>query len=160
MAVKAVKPIADVPFFLVIDNRVTYLLHFHRHQPRYFLGTAGWDDQRKTAKQVYSFTHFDAWAYGTNFFTSRYSNRTITILLRRASMSGSTSISLRQTARARPKSTACSAAPSASTKSSTPKPSASDRCTTYRSKSAWTPTPRTATCAGQARRRRRSAVRV
>ena len=22
-----------------------------------------------TAKQVYSFTHFDAWAYGTNFFT-------------------------------------------------------------------------------------------
>ena len=23
----------------------------------------------KTAKQVYSFTHFDAWAYGTNFFT-------------------------------------------------------------------------------------------
>ena len=23
----------------------------------------------KTAKQVYSFTHFDTWAYGTNFFT-------------------------------------------------------------------------------------------
>jgi hypothetical protein len=23
----------------------------------------------KTAKSVYSFTHFDAWAYGTNFFT-------------------------------------------------------------------------------------------
>ena len=23
----------------------------------------------KTAKQVYPFTHFDLWAYGTNFFT-------------------------------------------------------------------------------------------
>ncbi len=23
----------------------------------------------KTTKQVYSFTHFDVWAYGTNFFT-------------------------------------------------------------------------------------------
>src|SRR5580704_14033878 len=37
------KPVADLPFFFVID------------------GT--------TAKSVYSFTHFDAWQYGTNFFT-------------------------------------------------------------------------------------------
>jgi len=25
-------------------------------------------DRRQDAKQVYAFTHFDAWAYGTNFF--------------------------------------------------------------------------------------------
>ncbi|MDB5610982.1 MAG: hypothetical protein JWP25_7882 [Bradyrhizobium sp.] len=57
--VKAVKPITDLPFFQVIDNRVSYSYIFNGTDP----GVTG-----KTAKQTYSFTHFDAWAYGTNFF--------------------------------------------------------------------------------------------
>jgi hypothetical protein len=69
LPVKAVKPVPDLPFFFVNDNRVTY-----SYMPK---GTeAGlWSVQpdgslnAKTAKSVYSFTHFDAWAYGTNFIT-------------------------------------------------------------------------------------------
>jgi hypothetical protein len=53
------KPIVDLPFFLVNDNRVTFAYQFTATQP----GSAA-----KTAKQVYAFTHFDVWAYGTNFF--------------------------------------------------------------------------------------------
>jgi hypothetical protein len=59
MPVKA-PPVVDVPFFFVNDNRVTYSYQFKGTDPG-FPGT--------TAKQVYSFTHFDAWAYGTNFIT-------------------------------------------------------------------------------------------
>ncbi len=54
------KPIADLPFFLVNDNRVTFAYDFSSADP----GVTA-----KTAKQVYAFTHFDVWAYGTNFFT-------------------------------------------------------------------------------------------
>jgi len=57
MPVKA-KPIADVPFFFVNDNRLTYAYEFTATSP----GTTD-----KTAKQVVAFTHFDVWAYGTNF---------------------------------------------------------------------------------------------
>src|SRR3978361_848679 len=46
------KPIADLPFFLVNDNRVTFAYQFTATQP----GSAA-----KTAKQVYAFTHFDIW---------------------------------------------------------------------------------------------------
>ena len=53
------KPIVDVPFFLVNDNRVTFAYQFNGVDP----GVTN-----KTAKQVYAFTHFDIWAYGTNFF--------------------------------------------------------------------------------------------
>lgn len=53
------KPIADLPFFLVNDNRVTFAYQFDGADP----GVT-----KKTAKQVYAFTHFDVWAYGTNFF--------------------------------------------------------------------------------------------
>jgi len=53
------KPIVDVPFFLVNDNRVTFAYQFDGVDP----GVTN-----KTAKQVYAFTHFDVWAYGTNFF--------------------------------------------------------------------------------------------
>ncbi|MHC2518943.1 hypothetical protein [Bradyrhizobium diazoefficiens] len=51
------KPIADVPFFFVNDNRITYAYQFTATDP-------GVTD--RTAKQTYAFTHFDAWAYGTN----------------------------------------------------------------------------------------------
>jgi hypothetical protein len=50
--------IANVPFFSVDDNRLTYAYQATATDP----GVHG-----TTAKQVYAFTHFDAWAYGTNF---------------------------------------------------------------------------------------------
>jgi hypothetical protein len=51
-------PITDAPLFFVNDNYLTYSYLPDGADP----GVAG-----KTAKQVYSFSHFDAWAYGTNF---------------------------------------------------------------------------------------------
>ena len=64
------KPVPDVPFFLVIDNRVTYSWMPHGTDPgAYSLKPAGGGWNGNTAKSVYSFTHFDIWAYGTNFFT-------------------------------------------------------------------------------------------
>lgn len=58
-AVKA-KPIADVPFFFINDNRLTYAYQFTATSP---------GNTSETGKQVYAFTHFDAWAYGTNFIS-------------------------------------------------------------------------------------------
>ena len=70
MPVKAVKaPPPDLPFFLVIDNRVTFSYIFTGTEPGMFSVSPDGSINGKTAKQVYSFTHFDAWAYGTNFFT-------------------------------------------------------------------------------------------
>ncbi|RZN31434.1 hypothetical protein [Bradyrhizobium sp. Leo121] len=53
------KAVPDNPFFSVNDNRLTFAYIFDGTDP----GVPG-----KTAKQVYAFTHFDVWAYGTNFF--------------------------------------------------------------------------------------------
>ncbi|SEC95845.1 hypothetical protein [Bradyrhizobium erythrophlei] len=50
------KPV-DVPLFFVNDNRLTYAYEFTATDPA-VPGT--------TAKQVFAFTHFDAWQYGTN----------------------------------------------------------------------------------------------
>jgi len=59
---KASAPTAvEVPFFTINDNRLTYAYQFTATDPG---ATA------KTAKQVYAFTHFDAWAYGTNLFNA------------------------------------------------------------------------------------------
>src|ERR1700692_3538311 len=70
LTVKAkAKPVADLPFFFVIADRVTYSSHFTAAQPGMFSVNPNGTVNAKTAKQVYSFTHFDAWAYGTNFFT-------------------------------------------------------------------------------------------
>ena len=63
------KPIADAPFFFVIDDRLTYSYIFTAAQPGMFSINPNGTVNAKTAKQVYSFTHFDAWAYGTNFIT-------------------------------------------------------------------------------------------
>jgi hypothetical protein len=68
MPVKA-KPIVDVPFFFINDNRVTYSLNLNGTQPgTYSGGINGSPVNGKVDKQVYSFSHFDAWAYGTNLF--------------------------------------------------------------------------------------------
>ncbi len=68
LAVKAPKP-ADLPFFLVIDDRVTFSWMPKGTDPGMFSVRPNGSIDGTTAKQVYSFTHFDAWAYGTNFFT-------------------------------------------------------------------------------------------
>jgi hypothetical protein len=67
LPVKA-KPIVDVPFFFVIDDRLTYSFIPNGTDPGAFSRNANGTFNGNTAKQVYSFTHFDAWAYGTNFF--------------------------------------------------------------------------------------------
>ena len=51
------KPVADSPFFLVNDNQLSYAVLFNGTDP----GVTA-----KTVKQVYAYTHFDVWAYGTN----------------------------------------------------------------------------------------------
>ncbi len=58
MPVKAVKAVTPPPFFFVNDNSLSYHYEFLATNPG-----AG-----KTPKNVLTFTHFDVWAYGTNFF--------------------------------------------------------------------------------------------
>src|ERR1700732_2946278 len=53
----------------LIADRVTYSYIFTAAQPGMFSIRPDGTINAKTAKSVYSFTHFDAWAYGTNFFT-------------------------------------------------------------------------------------------
>jgi hypothetical protein len=61
LPVKAkVKPVPDMPFFFVNDNLLTYGVQFNATDP----GVTA-----HTVKQVYAYTHFDVWAYGTNFIT-------------------------------------------------------------------------------------------
>lgn len=70
LPVKAVKKApADLPFFLVIDNRVSFSWMPKGTDPGVFSVRPDGSLNSTTAKQVYSFTHFDIWAYGTNFFT-------------------------------------------------------------------------------------------
>jgi hypothetical protein len=69
LPVNAAKPAPDLPFFLVIDNRVTFSYIFTAAQPGAYTVNPDGTVNGKTAKSVYSFTHFDAWAYGTNFLT-------------------------------------------------------------------------------------------
>lgn len=69
LPVKAAKPVKDLPFFLVIDDRVTYSYIFKGTDPGAFSVNPNGTINGKTPKQVYSFTHFDIWGYGTNFFT-------------------------------------------------------------------------------------------
>jgi hypothetical protein len=68
LPLKAAKPVADLPFFLLIDDRVTFSYQFTATGPGAYTVNADGSINGKTAKQVYSFTHFDVWAYGTNFF--------------------------------------------------------------------------------------------
>jgi hypothetical protein len=63
------KPVPDIPFFFVIDDRVTYSWMPRGTDPGVFSVNPNGTINGNTSKSVYSFTHFDAWAYGTNFFT-------------------------------------------------------------------------------------------
>jgi hypothetical protein len=64
------KPVADAPFFMVNDNRFTYAYIFSGTDPGYFSRNPDGSINGKEEKQVYAFTHFDVWAYGTNFFSA------------------------------------------------------------------------------------------
>ena len=69
LPVKAAKKAPDLPFFLVIDDRVSFSWMPKGTDPGMWSVQPGGSINGTTAKQVYSFTHFDLWAYGTNFFT-------------------------------------------------------------------------------------------
>jgi hypothetical protein len=69
LPVKAQKPPPEVPFFFVIDDRISFSWMPKGTDPGVFSVRPNGSIDGTTAKQVYSFTHFDAWAYGTNFFT-------------------------------------------------------------------------------------------
>lgn len=58
LPVKAPAAAAPLPFFFVNDNSFSYHYEFEATNPG-----AG-----KTPKNVLTFTHFDVWQYGTNFF--------------------------------------------------------------------------------------------
>ena len=113
----------DVPFFIVIDNRVTYSYIFTAAQPGMFSVNPNGTVNAKTAKQVYSFTHFDTWAYGTNFLTISLFKSDHNDPASPCTNAGIISAFRRQTAPVQPKSTACSARRSAGTRFSTPRPS-------------------------------------
>src|SRR5215469_4707694 len=69
LPVKAKAKPADLPFFLLIDDRVTFSYIFTAAQPGVFSVRPDGTINGKETKQVYSFTHFDIWQYGTNFLT-------------------------------------------------------------------------------------------
>ena len=62
LSVKAAKAAPEMPFFFVIDDRVTFSYIFTAAQPGMWSVNPNGTVNAKTAKQVYSFTHFDAWA--------------------------------------------------------------------------------------------------
>ncbi|MGY8635418.1 hypothetical protein RAD15_23340 [Bradyrhizobium sp. 14AA] len=69
LPVKAAAKAQDLPFFLLIDDRVTFSWMPKGTDPGVFSVRPDGSINGTTAKQVYSFTHFDIWQYGTNFFT-------------------------------------------------------------------------------------------
>jgi hypothetical protein len=69
LPVKAQKPPPDLPFFLLIDDRLSYSWMPRGTDPGVFSINPNGTINGTTAKDVYSFTHFDVWGYGTNFFT-------------------------------------------------------------------------------------------
>jgi hypothetical protein len=67
LPVKAVKKTPDLPFFLLIDDRVTFAWMPYGTDPNDWSRRANGTIDGTTPKQVYAFTHFDIWQYGTNF---------------------------------------------------------------------------------------------
>jgi hypothetical protein len=63
------KKAPELPFFLLIDDRVSFSWMPRGTDPGVYSIRPDGSVNGKTAIQVYSFTHFDIWAYGTNFFT-------------------------------------------------------------------------------------------
>jgi hypothetical protein len=63
------KPLVDLPFFLVNNNMLSYGYEFTATDPGAFSLRPDGSINGKTTKQIINFTHFDVWAYGTNFIT-------------------------------------------------------------------------------------------
>jgi hypothetical protein len=63
------KPIPEVPFFSIIDDRVTYAWMPKSADPGAFSFRPDGSINGTTARSVYAFSHFDTWAYGTNLLT-------------------------------------------------------------------------------------------
>lgn len=69
LSVKAPNKEADQRFFLLIDDRVTFSWMPNGTDPGVWTRRPDGSINGTTAKQVYSFTHFDIWRYGTNFLS-------------------------------------------------------------------------------------------
>jgi hypothetical protein len=67
LPVKAKWAPLDQPFFSLIDDRVTFSYIPKATDPGVYSINPNGSLNSNTAMQVYSFTHFDAWQYGTNF---------------------------------------------------------------------------------------------
>ncbi|MET3905824.1 hypothetical protein ABID59_000145 [Bradyrhizobium sp. S3.3.6] len=65
LPVKAKAP-AELPFFRVIDDRVTFAYAPDAVFAGQYARNPDGTYNAKTSKQTYAFTHFDVWAYGTN----------------------------------------------------------------------------------------------
>ncbi len=71
------KPVSDIPFFLVNDNRLTYAYMFNDVEPGYYQGGYSPKNPKATfPRQTVAFTHFDVWAYGTNYVNISVSKAT------------------------------------------------------------------------------------
>src|SRR5258707_11523995 len=68
LPVKAKAKPVDLPFFLVIDDRGSFSYMPKGTDPGLWSVRPNGSIDGTTAKSVFSFTHFDAWSYGTNFF--------------------------------------------------------------------------------------------
>jgi hypothetical protein len=66
LAVKANPAPPDQPFFSLIDDRVTFSWEPKATDPGVYSRNKDGSLNSTTALQVYSFTHFDIWKYGTN----------------------------------------------------------------------------------------------
>ena len=66
LPVKAKSAPPDLPFFFVVDDRVTFSYAPKATDPGTYSVNPNGTLNSTTAIQVYSFTHFDAWRYGTN----------------------------------------------------------------------------------------------
>ena len=61
------KPVVDTPLFTYIDDRLTYAYIYHTTDAGAFVPKAGGGYKGSIDQNVVAFTHFDSWAYGTNF---------------------------------------------------------------------------------------------
>ncbi len=119
------KPVADLPFFFVIDDRVTYSWMPKGTDPGMFIGQSERHDQRHD-RQAGLFVH-PLRRLGLRHQLLHHLD--VQVGPQRSGQSlhrtgrDRPSSARGRTAPARPKSTACSARPSAGTKSSTPRPS-------------------------------------
>src|SRR5471030_786431 len=59
LPVKAAKPAPETPFFFVNQNWLSFEYRYTGTDPGF----------GNTPKKIINFTHFDVWAYGTNFLT-------------------------------------------------------------------------------------------